>query len=139
MPLPSLVNYATENEYREHFERTYCAAPITTFDGIDVRFRKRHFDHAFFKSDRNGTKTGTFAQDRAERIDWIKAALQDPGSERYVGWDNVRKQEANDRRVTLINGDYVVVIALKKAGAEFVTAYVATGQTATLIRQHTPV
>jgi hypothetical protein len=67
-----------------------------------------------------------FSTKRAERIDWIKAALEDPHSERYEGWDKQRKRYDPSRRVTLVMGNYVVVIALKgQQRADFVTAYVA--------------
>ncbi len=63
---------------------------------------------------------------RAERIDWIKAALQDPDSEREVGWNKQKKRYEKSRRVTIVMQNYVVVIQLtghKKAN--FVTAYLA--------------
>ena len=50
MNYPSLVRYATQAEYRVHFERVYCRGPIQTFDHIAVRFRKKDFDHCFFES-----------------------------------------------------------------------------------------
>jgi hypothetical protein len=88
-----MIFFASEAECRAHFERIYCQGPITTFDVIMVRFRKKHFEHCFFESSgRNGIKD-TFSPPRAERIDWIKAALEDPMSELYYGvihWlDNV--------------------------------------------------
>ena len=67
-----------------------------------------------------------FSIKRAKRIDWIKAALQDTDAELYVGWDGRRKRYDRRHRVTLVVGNYVVVIRLsgiKKA--QFVTAYVA--------------
>ncbi len=67
-----------------------------------------------------------FSWKRAQRLDWIKAALQDSQSERYVGWDKKRKRYDSSRRVTIVNGDYVVVIALRNPSrAVFVTAHVA--------------
>jgi hypothetical protein len=64
---------------------------------------------------------------RAERIDWIKAALEDPDAELYVGWDSKKKQHNQNSRVALVVGDYVVVIRLGAGSmtAQFVTAYVA--------------
>ena len=64
----------------------------------------------FFESVK--TKDDTFSQMRAERIDWIRAALEDPKSERYVGWDKKRKRLDRRRRVTLVMGNYVVVIGI---------------------------
>ena len=52
-------------------------------------------------------------------MDWIKTALQDPGAERYMGWDRKKKKHNPSRRVC-------VGIALKKkGGADFITAYVS--------------
>jgi hypothetical protein len=44
------------------------------------------FDHAFFEwSERRGGPKDTFSADRARRIDWIAAALQDAEAELFVG------------------------------------------------------
>ena len=112
----------------------YCRQKIKTFDDISVRFHKRDFDHAFFES--KMSKDDTFSTIRAEKMDWIKAALQDPNSERYVGWNKRRKRHDPRRRVTVVMGDYVVVIGLSKKGAgNFITAYVAdSGRTLRMIR-----
>ena len=126
MAYPSLVKYGTDNEYRVHYERVYCRGPIRTFDNIEVRFHKNRFDHCFFESTRRNQKKDKFSTLRAERIDWIKAALQDRNAELYVGWDKTRKRYDNSHRVTLVDRDYVVVIRLTGHGkANFVTAYVA--------------
>lgn len=133
MAYPPLVHYGTEQEYRAHFEGEYCKGTIPTFDGIAVRFRKRMFDHCFFESVH--AKDDTFSLPRAERIDWIKAALQDASADIRVGWDNVRKRPATDRRVAIVKGNYVVIIRLDgPIKAEFVTAFVAEGRTVTQIR-----
>ena len=70
-------------------------------------------------------------------MDWIAAALQDSASERYFGWDNTRKRVDRTRRVTVVMGDYVVIIALKNSNeAWFVTAFVAdSGRTLNLLRR----
>jgi hypothetical protein len=121
---PSLVKYSSENEYRKHFENIYCRKPITTFDGIEVRFRKNKFDHCFFETVH--TQDDTFSKKRAERIDWIKEALQDPKGEQYIGYDKRRKRNDSSRRVTVVKGNYVTVIKMVgKNKAEFVTAFVA--------------
>jgi hypothetical protein len=135
MSYPALVVYAEESEYQHHFERMYCRGPVVTFDGIPIRFQKRNFPHAFFESNRK--KDDTFSRKRAERIDWIKAALQDPESERYIGWDNKKKRHDGSRRVTVVMGNYVVVIGLNKQRnkGRFITAYVAdSGRTIGKIR-----
>ena len=85
---------------------------------------KRDFDHCFFES--LLTKDDTFSKKRAERIDWIKATLEDPKSELYQGWDKKRKRYDRSRRVEVVMGYYVVVIKLTgKYIADFVTAFVA--------------
>ncbi len=133
MAYPPLIHYRNEREYRAHFERVYCQGPIQTFDRIKVRFRKRQFDHCFFES--VVAKDDTFSQPRAERIDWIKAALEDANAELRIGWDNKRKCPANDRRVAIVVRNYVVIIRIyRRLGAEFVTAFVAGQRTITQIR-----
>ncbi len=125
MPYPPFVLYSTEDEYKAHYENVYCQAPIVCFDGICVRFRKEQFKHAFSESV-GGGKDNLFSKKRAERIDWIKTALEDPNSERFVGWDRDTKSYDYGRRVTVVMGNYVVVIAiLKNNFANFVTAYLA--------------
>jgi hypothetical protein len=137
MAYPPLVQYATEQEYREHFERVYCSGPIACFDQITVRFRKHQFDHCFFESSNRDKVKDQFSTLRAERIDWIAAALQDPNADLYAGWDNTRKRYDHSRRVVLVVQNYVVVIRLTGPGkADFVTAYVADNQrTLTRLRQ----
>ncbi|MEN8131268.1 MAG: hypothetical protein ABFS45_13955 [Pseudomonadota bacterium] len=133
MAYPPLVHYATEQEYRVHFERVYCRGPIQTFDGITVRFRKDQFYHCFFES--VNTKDDTFSPRRAERINWIKAALQDQNAELRLGWDNRKKRPANDRRVAIVVGNYVVIIRIyRRKSAEFITTFVAGQRTINQIR-----
>ncbi len=123
---PPLVCYATVTEYRAHYERVYCKAAVTTFDGIAVRFRKHRFDHCFYESTRRNQVKDAFSNQRAERIDWIKTALQDSNAKLHVGWDGKKKRYDRSHRVALVVGDYVVVIRLSgNQTAQFVTAYVA--------------
>lgn len=126
MAFPPLCTLTDPSDYRQRFESMYCNAPITTFDGIEVRFRKNQFDHCFFESsNRNGVKD-QFSVGRAERIDWIKAALEDATAARYAGWDKQKKRYDQTRRVCIVMVNYVVVIAIKKnRKADFITAYVA--------------
>jgi hypothetical protein len=135
MPYPPLVKYLSEQKYRQHFEDVYCKQPLLTFDGISVRFRKSHFDHAFFES--KNAKDDTFSMIRAERMDWIKAALEDPNSDRFVGWNNRLKRYDNRRRVTVVLRNYVVIIGVTNKGAGFfITAFVAdSDRTLSLIRK----
>jgi len=126
MPYPPLVKYDTVDEYRQHYERKYCRGAISTFDYISVRFRKNRFNHCFFESCKRNQQKDQFSRLRAERIDWIKAALQDPSAELYVGWDKRKRAYDNSRRVAVAVNNYVVVIRLTgQQGAQFVTAYVA--------------
>lgn len=134
MQYPPFVYYITIDEYRKHFKRVYCSGGIFTFDGIQVRFRVDDFNHAFYES--VFLKDDTFSSIRAERIDWIKATLLDSNSDRYVGWDNTKKRYDTNRRVALVMGNYVVVIALlKHNNARFITAFVADRGTTHKIRQ----
>ena len=127
MPYPPLVKYDSAVKYRQHFEDVYCRTPITTFDGISVRFRRKNFNHCFFESVKE--KDDTFSQKRAEKINWIKAALEDTESERYLGWNAKKRKYDNKRRVTLVMGNYIVVIAITGiAKADFVTAFVADSE-----------
>lgn len=137
---PPLVTFATEDEYRAHFQKAYCSGVVATFDRMLVRFRKRDFDHAFYESSSRSTGTkDLFSRQRAERIDWIGAALRDPEAELYCGWDSKRRKEDKTRRVAVIQGHYVVVVQAKPAcKGEFLTAYVADPQTIAQIRGHTP-
>jgi hypothetical protein len=123
---PSPLKLADEAAYRARFEAIYCAGVILTFDGIRVRFQKRNFDHCFFESSQRNRIKDTFSPQRSERLEWIAVALQDAGADRFQGWDRDSKTYDKTRRVTLVCGDYVVVIALTGATtARFITAYVA--------------
>lgn len=123
---PALLKLDDEAAYRARFEALYCAGTITTFDGIAVRFRKSDFDHCFFESTHRNWIKDAFSRQRAERMEWIRVALQDAQADRFVGWDRTTKRYRRDRRVTVVCGDYVVVIAiLASGGGLFITAYVA--------------
>ena len=136
MPYPPLRVFNTADDCRAHFEAAYCQGAIVTFDGIEVRFRKSDFDHCFYESsNRDGTKD-SFSQLRSERVDWIKAALEDDTADLYQGWDKKRRKYNPKRRVCLVSQNYVVVVAMTgHLKADFVTAYVAdTGRTLAMIR-----
>lgn len=124
MAYPPLVQYQTADEYRAHYEQVYCRKPIITFDGIAVRFRKNRFDHCFYESTLRNQIKDEFSVQRAERIDWIEAALHDPDAELYVGWDGRKKRYDRNHRVSLVVSNYVVVIRLSSIkSAQFVTAF----------------
>lgn len=127
LDLPPLLKLKDEPAYRAHFEAVYCRGTIPTFDGIEVRFRKDDFDHCCYKTERGGRRKTVFCPIRAERIDWIRFALQDPDADLRVGWDNLRKRNLADRRVAIVSGNYVVIIDILKCGrrARLVTTFVA--------------
>ena len=123
---PAPLKLEDEAAYKAHFEALYCAGAIMTFDGIAVRFRKTDFEHCFFESSQRNRIKDTFSPQRAERMEWISVALQDAGADRFVGWDRDSKKYRSDRRVTVVCGDYVVVIAIISPNdGRFITAYVA--------------
>jgi len=128
LPYPPLVKYKTVDEYRTHYEAEYCQGPIATFDSIAVRFRKQRFDHDFFESSKRDKQKDVFSPIRAERIDWIKRALQDSKAVLCEGWDSKKKRYSKKCRVAVVQGNYVVVIRMTGKGggtADFVTAFVA--------------
>jgi hypothetical protein len=136
---PPLVIYDTQQEYREHFINKYCGDLIETFDGYKVKFYYDMFEHAFFESSNKRGNKDIFSKKRAERIDWIEDVLKDETAELYMGYDNKKKTNDNNRRVAIINEDnYVVIIQIiKELKAKFVTAYVADSpNTALAIRQN---
>jgi len=136
---PALVHYTTEAEYRNHYERCYCGSVIHTFDGLRVYFPKQQFDDAFFESsNRRARDKSIFSLVRAERIDWIRAAVEDPAAELYQGWDRDKKVIARSRRITLVFGNYVVVLQVysRRNKATFITAYVADDNTLRKIRSN---
>lgn len=123
---PPLLKLPDIAAYRARFEALYCRGTVATFDGIAVRFRKRDFDHCFFESSQRNRIKDVFSTVRAERLEWIAVALHDAAAERFQGWDRDTKTYDRTRRVTLVCGNYVVVIAITgAAAANFVTAYVA--------------
>ena len=126
MAFPDLVEYDSEEEYREHFRRCYvnAATPILTVDGVPVRFFEDTFDHAFFEaSDRRTGEKDQFSKDRAERIDWIRFAIEEGGRVEYFEWTDDR---GNERRELLLGGSYLVVLQFRgktRNWAKFVTAF----------------
>ena len=136
---PPLIYYASDAEYRTHFEIHYCGQTIKTFDGYRVFFPKQQFDDAFYESANRKTKDkSVFSNKRAERIDWIRTALEDATAEVYAGWDRDKKRINNKRRVALVYHEYVIVLQmnLKRKSATFITAYVADNVTIAKIRRN---
>ncbi|MFC4994240.1 hypothetical protein [Rubritalea tangerina] len=112
--------------YRGYYNSTYCVRPIETHDGIKVRFRRDQFAHIVQESsNRDGVKD-TPSPQRQQRLSWIKIALQDPSFVFKAGWDNKKRVNDHQRRITVMIDNFVVVIRLKSAtAADFVTCYVA--------------
>lgn len=126
MAAPELLKLASLAIYQGYFNATYCLKPLLTHDGISVRFRKSDFNHCAYESSRRDGYKDTFSPQRAERLGWIRAALQDPGLTLFAGWDKEKHRYDHKKRVTIMIEDFVVVIRLKSATeAEFVTCYVA--------------
>lgn len=113
MALPPFVEYATEDEYRQHYEHVYCKGEIHTFDGIGVFFSKRKFYHAFFESSQRDGIKDTFSPSRAQRIDWIRATLEQSDASLYQGWINKSKSYDASRRVTAAFENFVVIVVLR--------------------------
>ena len=116
--------------YKNIFEAYYCKAPISTFDGILVFFKKNNFEHAFYESkNRRRKDKSLFSYKRANRIYWIKWVLENPSAELYKGYNHKTKSYDSSRRIAVCVDNYTVVIELTKKGdkANFITAYVADG------------
>ena len=127
-----VVKDFTEEDLRRIWTEEYCRKIIKTHDGIRVHFYDSNFDHAFFESSvRNGSKNKPKSKDifscrRAARMMWIKDVLADKEAKMYVGYDSKTKGYTRSKRVSVVKGDYVVVIQLYKENqARFITAYVA--------------
>jgi hypothetical protein len=115
----------SEQDLRKIWSDVYCNNKIMTFDGIEVQFYSSMFDHCFFESDNHkaGDKS-ILSYNRLEKIYWIKDALEDTSAIRKVGWDSDTKTYDNSRRITLVRGNYIVVILVfKEKKARFITAY----------------
>lgn len=98
-------------EFKEIWKTQYCAAPIETFDSVMVHFYENMFEHVFFESaDRIQGDKSILSLNRLEKILWIKAALQDPEAILKTGWDKSTKSYFNNRRISIVKGNYVVVI-----------------------------
>lgn len=128
LPAPPHLHLHSQNEYRAYFEKIYCRRPIETFDGIQVKFKKTDFDHCMFESTKRNNIKDLFSVARAERLEWIRATLENSKSELYQGWDREKRKVDPDRRVAVAYENFVVVIKtyLNPRGvvkAKFITAY----------------
>ena len=114
-----------EKELRDIWRIEYCEQEVRTFDQIRVQFYESMFDHCFYESaNRKAKDKSILSLNRLEKIYWIKDALMDPEAELKIGWDSKSKSYNKSRRVTLVKGNYVVVILLfGEKKARFITAY----------------
>ena len=127
-----VVKDYSEADLRKIWSEEYCRKIIKTHDGIRVHFYDSNFNHAFYESSvRNGSRNKPKSKDefsyrRAARMMWIKEVLADKEAKMYVGYDSKTKGYSRSKRVSVVKGDYVVVIQLYKDDqARFITAYVA--------------
>lgn len=127
-----VVKNHTEADMRRIWAEEYCRKVIKTHDGIRVHFYDSNFDHAFYESSvRNGSRNkpkskDIFSYSRAARMMWIKDVLADKEAKMYVGYDSKEKGYIRSKRVSVVKGNYVVVIQLyKEKQARFITAYIA--------------
>lgn len=131
MSLPPLLMFNSAKEYKTHYERNYCRANIVTQEGIRVYFQPRKFGHAFYENSQQqqGVKD-IFSPVRAQRMDWIKLTLQHPDAELYIGWNKEARCYEERRRVSVVYGDFVVIIEFScnqqdVLKATFITCYLA--------------
>lgn len=128
---PPLLELDGPADYRKHYERNYCRAEIYTADGVRVYFKPQKFGHAFYdNSQRRKGPKDEFSPERAQRMDWIRATLESPDARLYQGWNKKVRCFEEDRRVSVVYENFVVVIefSLNKHGnlkANFVTCYAA--------------
>lgn len=127
-----VVKNYTEGDLRRIWNEEYCRKVIKTHDDIRVHFYDSNFDHAFYESSvRNGGSNKPKSKDifsprRAARMMWIKDVLADKNAKMYVGYDSKVKGYSQTKRVSVVKGDYVVVIQIyKETEARFITAFVA--------------
>lgn len=123
----------SEEQFREIWHNEYVSQTIFTHDSIRVHFYDDNFDHAFYESSgRNVRKSDPLHKDvlslqRLARIMWIKQVLMDESAKMVVGYDHKSKTYIRNKRVSIVKGNYVVVIQLygDNTHAKFITAYVA--------------
>jgi len=129
----------TEEEFREYYKNEYCRKKIMTFDGIRVYFKECSFNHAFYESKNRDGQKNTFSFIRAERMDWIRAALENRNARLLQGWDKKRRRYDPSRRVCVVFNKFVVILQmrLKRNGvleAEFITCYWADNSIGKIVK-----
>ena len=100
-----------EAEMRKLWKQEYCLKEIETFDGISVKFYEDMFDHCFYESENRKEKDKSILSlNRLEKMLWIKDTLQDPSAILKKGWNTKRKEFFENRRVSIVKDNYVVII-----------------------------
>ena len=124
MLLSPLLSLPDEATFRAHFEVEFVKGPaVITYDGIRIRFYANQFDHAFYTSSTPKSRKDTFSLERAQRMNWIRAAATDPNMEVY------RRVMTGGRVRRIIlepNEPYVVIceiLSTDPSQAVFITAY----------------
>lgn len=124
---PPLVYYQGVDEYERHYQNIYCRTGIRTYWGMRVIFPRHKFDHLFYESSKKlRDHKDTFARDRAERINWIAAALRDKDAEIFYGWNRKEKRIDRSCLVFVVQCNYIVVVKMKNwSSGRISTAYLA--------------
>ncbi|MDD4685560.1 MAG: hypothetical protein PHD45_10060 [Bacteroidales bacterium] len=117
----------TLDELKNLWEEEYCRKVIYTHDSIRVKFYPDMFEHVFYESNNRKAKDKSIlSYMRLEKMLWIKDVLMDETALMFQGWNKDKKIYENNRRVSIVKDDYVVVIWIKnKYEAKFITAYEA--------------
>lgn len=125
---PPLRHFADEEDYRAHYERTYChATTLFRVAGLWVHFEPQRFTHAFYDSTRQNDIKNFFSWDRAIRIDWIGYLLAHPDAQLHQG-HLPRQHHPDPTRCVAVLGNYAVVVTVRRWDAtrlkgHFVTAF----------------
>ena len=89
--------------------------PAKIIQNIRINIFVNHFKTVSYESsDRRQANKDVLSPRRLSRILWIKDALEDPEAEIHVGYLSKSHSQSGKRRVTLVKGNYVVVIQLYK-------------------------
>lgn len=117
----------TLDELKNLWEEEYCRKVIYTHDSIRVKFYPDMFEHVFYESNNRKAKDKSIlSYMRLEKMLWIKDVLMDETALMFQGWNKDKKIYENNRRVSIVKDDYVVVIWIKNRNeAKFITAYEA--------------
>ena len=125
MLLPPLLYRPDAAAYRMHFIRHYCMTPVVTFDSISVEFFPEVFEHAFYRdSNPTANDKAVFDLARAQRLNWIRAVLEEPTCNLY----RRTMPGHRTRRIALEpTTPYAVIIQIDTRSltrARFITAYI---------------